>query len=281
MIENLRNVSREMLVNEFSLAHLMVLSLSPPEMVSLAARTGYQAIGLRLIAVTADSPGYPLTFDPTAMRDTKARLDDTGIRVGDIEFVKITPEIDIMSLEPFAAAGAELGARHIIAAPYDPDLGRLAERFGALADLADQYNLSLLLEFFPWTVVPDVRAAIRIVEMAHRSNAGILVDTLHFARSGSRLEHLDLVSPGRFPFVHVCDAMAGGSFTTEQLLHTARSERLPPGEGDIDIRGILERLPADIIIGLEVPMDTLTRERGPEEVARRVRAAAERLISGT
>jgi sugar phosphate isomerase/epimerase len=75
--------------------------------------------------------------------------------------------------------------------------------------------------------------------------------------------------------------MAGGSFTTEQLLHTARSERLPPGEGDIDIRGILERLPADIIIGLEVPMDTLTRERGPEEVARRVRAAAERLISGT
>ena len=107
-------------MNEFSLAHLTVLSLSPPEMVSVAARTGYQAIGLRLIAVTADSPGYPLMFDLPAMRDTKARLNDTGIRVGDIEFVKITPEIDIMSLEPFAAAGAELGARHIIAAPYTP-----------------------------------------------------------------------------------------------------------------------------------------------------------------
>src|SRR5216683_3138786 len=239
-------------MNEFSLAHLTVLSLSPPEMVNVAACTGYQAIGLRLIAVTADSPGYPLMFDPPAMRATKARLDDTGIRVGDIEFIKITPEIDIMSLEPFAAP----------------------------ADLAGQYNLSVLLEFFPWTVVPDVRAATRIVEAADRNNAGLLVDTLHFARSGSRLEHLDLVSPARLPFVHVCDAKAGGPFTTEQLLHTARSERLPPGEGDIDIRGILERLPAGIPIGLEVPMERLTRERGPEEVARHVRAAAGRLISG-
>jgi sugar phosphate isomerase/epimerase len=74
--------------------------------------------------------------------------------------------------------------------------------------------------------------------------------------------------------------VAGESFTTEQLLHTARSERLPPGEGGIDISGILKRLPADIVIGLEVPMDALTRECGPEEVARRVRAAAGRVISG-
>jgi sugar phosphate isomerase/epimerase len=268
-------------MNEFSLAHLTVLSLAPPEMVGVAARTGYDAVGLRLIAVTADSPGYPLMFDPPAMRETKARLDDTGIRVADIEFVKITPEIDIMSLEPFAATGAELGAKHIIAAPYDPDLGRLAERFAALADLAGHYNLSVLLEFFPWTVVPDVLAASRIVETADRRNAGILVDTLHFSRSGSRLEQLDLIAPNRLPFVHVCDAKSGGPFTTEQLLHTARAERLPPGEGDIDIRGILKRLPADIPIGLEAPMDNLTRECGPEEVARRVRAAATRLLAGT
>ena len=268
-------------MNEFSLAHLTVLSLTPPEMVGVAARTGYHSIGLRLIAVTAESPGYPLMFDPPAMRETRARLDDTGIRVGDIEFVKITPGIDITSLEPFAAAGAALGAKHIIAAPYDPDLGRLADRFAALADLAGRYNLSVLLEFFPWTVVPDVLAANRIVETADRRNAGILVDTLHFSRSASRLEHLDLVAPDRFPFVHVCDAKSGGSFTTEQLLHTARSERLPPGDGDIDIRGILERLPTDIPIGLEVPMDNLAHERGAEEVARRVREAAGRLLAGS
>ncbi len=266
-------------MNEFSLAHLTVLSLPPPEMVSVAARTGYQAVGLRLIAVTPDSPGYPLMDDAAAMRETKVRLDDTGLRVGDIEFVKITPDIDIAALEPFAAAGAELGARHIIAAPYDPDLGRLAERFAALADLAGRYNLSVLLEFFPWTVVPNLHEAKRIVDAADRKNTGILVDTLHFARSESRLEDIAAIAPDRLPMVHVCDAKAGRSFTTEQLLHTARAERLPPGEGDINIRDILGRLPSGVPIGLEVPMESLTRERGPEEVARRVLNAAVQLLA--
>jgi sugar phosphate isomerase/epimerase len=266
-------------MNEFSLAHLTVLSLPPPELVSVAARTGYQAVGLRLIAVTPDSPGYPLMDDAAAMRETKVRLDDTGLRVGDIEFVKITPEIDIAALEPFAAAGAKLGARHIIAAPYDPDLGRLAERFAALADLAGRYNLSVLLEFFPWTVVPNLRAARRIVDAADRKNTGILVDTLHFARSESTLEDIAAVAPDRFPMVHVCDARAGRSFTTEQLLHTARAERLPPGEGDINIREILGQLPSGVPIGLEVPMESLTRERGPEQVARRVLNSAVQLLA--
>jgi sugar phosphate isomerase/epimerase len=266
-------------MNEFSLAHLTVLSLPPPEMISVAARTGYQAVGLRLIAVTPGSPGYPLMNDAAAMRETKARLDDTGLRVGDIELVQMTPQIDIAALEPFAAAGAELGARHILAAPYDADLGRLAERLAALADLAGRYNLSVLLEFFPWTPVPDLRAANNILNAANRKNTGILVDTLHFARSDSNLDDIAAIAPDRFPMVHVCDARAGRSFTTEQLLHTARAERLPPGEGDINITDILGRLPSDITIALEIPMQGLTRERGPEAVARRVLDAAVQLLA--
>jgi hypothetical protein len=46
----------------FSLAHLTVLGLPPPEMVRVAARTGYRYVGLRLIAVTDTSPGYALSF---------------------------------------------------------------------------------------------------------------------------------------------------------------------------------------------------------------------------
>ncbi len=212
-------------MNEFSLAHLTVLSLQPPEMVSVAARTGYQAVGLRLIAVTPDSPGYPLMDDAAAMRETKIRLDDTGLRVGDIEFVKITPEIDIAALEPFAAAGAELGARHVIAAPYDPDLGRLAERFAALADLAGRYNLSVLLEFFPWTVVPNLREAKRIVDAADRKNTGILVDTLHFARSESRLEDIAAIAPDRLPICAVWRTFHDGAtaaYGSRRTLATGR-----------------------------------------------------------
>src|SRR5271168_493864 len=115
----------------FSLAHLTVLDLPPTEAVRIAARTGYQYVGLRLIAVTETIPGYPLMDDPSMMRGTKSALADTGVRVLDIEFVKITPEIDVTGLERFVAAGAELGAKYVITAPYDPDLARLADRLGA------------------------------------------------------------------------------------------------------------------------------------------------------
>src|SRR3954454_23244478 len=111
----------------FSLAHLTVLDLPPPEMVRVAARTGYTFVGLRLIAVTDTTPGYPLMHDRAMMRATRAALADTGIRVLAIEFGKIPPEIDVAGREPFVAAGAELGAKHIITAPYDPDLARLAD----------------------------------------------------------------------------------------------------------------------------------------------------------
>ena len=61
-----------------SLAHLTVIGLSPPEVVRVASRTGYQTVGLRLIRVTDKSPGYPLMHDRSMMRATKAAMDDTG-----------------------------------------------------------------------------------------------------------------------------------------------------------------------------------------------------------
>jgi sugar phosphate isomerase/epimerase len=263
----------------FSLAHLTVLDLPPREAVRVAARTGYQYVGLRLIAVTDTTPGYPLMDDPAMMRDTKVALVDTGVRVLDIEFVKITPEIDVATLERFVAAGADLGAKYVITAPYDPDLTRLADRLGAISDLSARYGLRAVLEFFPWTVVPDLSTAVQIVEAAGRTQTGILVDTLHFNRSGSRFEQLDRIPASRLPFVHVCDAPVKAAYTTEELLHAGRAERLPPGEGEIDIRSILRHMPQGIPVALEVPMSAMRAAEGAEAVALRVRQAAERLLA--
>ncbi len=261
-----------------SLAHLTVLSLPPPEMIRVAARTGYQSVGLRLIAVNAESPGYPLMDDKAMLRETRAAMAETGITAGDIEFVRITPDIDVAALEPFLAVGAELGAKCLITAPYDPDLGRLSDRLGAIADLAKPYGLTAMMEFFPWTVAPNIATARRIIEGSGRENVGLLVDTLHFDRSGSTFAELAALPPEWLPFTHVCDAPAEKPTTTEGLLHHARAERLPPGEGGLDILGVLAHLPKGIPVALEVPMEQLTREAGPEEVARRVREAAVRLL---
>src|SRR5438874_2520394 len=162
-------------------------------MVRVAARIGYRGVGLRLIAVTDDSPGYPLMDDAVMMRETQAALADTGLRLSDIELVKITPEIDVAALEPFIAAGAALGARRILTAPYDSDHARLSDNLGAIANLAERHGLSALLEFFPWTTVPDLATAAEIVAAASRPNIGILVDTLHFDRSDSSLSQLESI----------------------------------------------------------------------------------------
>jgi sugar phosphate isomerase/epimerase len=265
-------------MTQFSLAHLTVLSLPPPEAIRVAARAGYQSVGLRLLRVTEQSPGYPLMDDPPMLRETRAAIAETGVGVLDIEFVQLRPETDIAGLKPLLAAGSALGARYLIAAPYDPDLSRLADKFGALCDLAAPFGISVVLEFFPWTVVPGVAEANAIVTAAGRTNSGILVDMLHFDRSASTLDQLDKVDPARLPFVHVCDAPGGANWTVEQLLHTARAERLPPGEGDIPIKQIMSHMPPGIPIGLEVAMTALTAEIGPEAVARRVFNAAAQLL---
>src|SRR6202042_249911 len=263
----------------FSLAHLTVIRLSPPQVIETAARTGYDTVGLRLIGGTETTPAYPLTDDKPLMRAAKAAMAATGVGVLDIEFVRITPEIDVSSLEPFAAAGAELNARYMITSAYDPDLSRFTDRLAAISDLASQYGLRAVLEFFPWTVVPDLNSAVKIVEAAKRRALGILVDTLHFNRSPSAFDELDRISPSRLPYIHVADAPVQASYTTEELLHAGRVERLPPGEGAIDIKRILSHMPQDIPVALGVPMTAMAGAQGDEAVALRVREAAERLLT--
>ena len=136
-----------------------------------------------------------------------------------------------------------------------------------------------MLEFFPWTTVPDLATVAKIVTAASRPNVGILVDTLHFDRSGSSLSQLESIPAEWLPMAHVCDAPAEKPTTVDGLLHTARAERLPPGEGGIDIAAIVRRLPLHTQLALEVPMQRLTGLEGPEAVARRVHDAALRYLT--
>ena len=42
---------------EYSLAHLTVLSLTPPQLVDVAARTGFEGVGVRMTRVTVAPSG--------------------------------------------------------------------------------------------------------------------------------------------------------------------------------------------------------------------------------
>ncbi|MEV0388814.1 TIM barrel protein [Nonomuraea sp. NPDC050643] len=262
--------------HDYSLAHLTALSLSPPELVSAAADAGYRYVGLRMTRVTPHEPHHPLATDPALMRATKVRLAATGIEVLDIELARIAPDDDPADLLRFLEAGAELGARHVITQLPDPDFTRKADRFARLCDLARPLGLTVDLEFPSWTQTPDLTEAVRVLRYAGRPNAGILVDLIHFARSGSSVADLRDLPPEWFRFAHVCDAPATAPATQEDIIHAARFERLFPGEGGIDVHGILAALPPGIPYALEIPRATLVAQVGAKEHARLAITAARR-----
>jgi sugar phosphate isomerase/epimerase len=254
--------------HDYSLAHLTALHLSPPELVEAAASGGYAYVGLRLTRVAADDPMYPLATDAALMRETRARLAATGVKVLDIELARLGPGSQPQDYQAILETGAELGARHVIAQLPDPVRARKIENFAALCDMAQAVGLTVELEFPSWTETPDLAEATRVLRAVNRPNAGMLVDMLHFARSRSSIEDLKKLPREWFRFAHVCDAAAEIPATNEGLIHTARAERLFPGEGGIDVRGILAAMPQDIPYALEIPRVTLSALVGERECAR-------------
>ena len=116
----------------------------------------------------------------------------------------------------------------MIASAYDPDLSRFTSGWRRSATWLRNMGCARCSSSFRGRWFPDLSAALRFVEAAERPALGILVDTLHFNRSASTLDELDRISASRLPFVHVADAPVQESYTTEELLHAGRVERLPP-----------------------------------------------------
>ncbi|WP_245897873.1 sugar phosphate isomerase/epimerase family protein [Pseudoprimorskyibacter insulae] len=233
-------------------------------MIEAAATGGFDAVGLRLLQVTATTPGYPLWQNARMLRETHAAMRATGVQVHDIEFVRLTPDTQVESLLPFLDIGAELCAREVITAPYDPDHARMADKLGRLSEAAGARGLGVVLEFFPWTDIRTVDDALALVSQAG-PNIGVLPDSLHFDRSGSSHITLAELPPERLRFAHLCDAPVRPHYNEAELLFAAREERLLPGTGQIDLTAYLRALPADLPLGIEVPRTkTMHAVGGPE-----------------
>lgn len=237
----------------FSLASLTVLELSPPQMVEVAARAGYSHVGLRLEPATPEEYHYPLVADNDLRRRTMERLRDTGIRVLDVEILRLKPQTVVADFEKLLTVGAEFGATELLVAGNDPDEQRLTDNFAALCDWAAPLGLHPHLEFMPWTDARNLEQALRIVENASRANAAVLVDAFHFDRSASKLEDLAKVPSSRLRYAQLCDVAGPRPSDMAEILRQARNERRFPGEGDCDLLGLLKALPANIPLSLEIP----------------------------
>jgi sugar phosphate isomerase/epimerase len=262
-------------MRHFSLAYLSAHALTPPQVVDVAAQAGYSHVGLRLLPSTAGGASQPLMTDAALLRATQARLRDTGVAVMDLEVLRIGADFDPQSCLPMFETGAALQARAVLAIGEDTDEARLAERFARLCALAVPFGLSIDLEFLPWTTVPDARSALRVLQRAGMpANAGVLVDALHAARSSTTLDDIAALPRAHLHYAQICDAPLGGPFTLAELLHTARLERLLPGEGGIDLRRLFAQLPDDLPVSVEIPHHTRVPQCGELDWARQALQAS-------
>lgn len=237
----------------YSLAYLTSHRCTPAEAIRIAAQTGYQFVGMRLWPNAPGAPQQHLLDQPEALRETLAVQKDTGVGVFDLEIIRINDSFDPHTWDALYDVGAQLQAKAILVAGDDPDEVRLTDNYARLCEVMQPFGMTADLEFMPWTEVKDAKSALRIVQNAGMpSNAGILVDALHFGRSTTTLDDIRTIPRQLLHYAQICDAQAGLDFTVEQMIHTARCERLLPGHGTIDIKGLFDALPTDLPVSVEV-----------------------------
>lgn len=258
-----------------SFAAGMALDVPQREAVAAAASAGYGALGLRFAV-----PGP----DDAALALLREQTDAAGLRVLDIEYVNLTADDDARAWHlRLLEIGAALGAAHLITISSDPDGSRTAARFAALCDAADEAGGPRpALEFMRFTQVRTLAAALEVLDRAGvgPDRAGILVDALHLARSGTSPTAMADVDPALLPYLQICDAPATLPDPDDEraLGHEARHARLLPGDGDLPLGALLRAGPLDAPLSVEVMSDALRDSLPPPERAAAALAATLRVV---
>ena len=259
------------MAKQYSLAYLTVSGCSPSEMIYIAARTGYDFVGLRLIPMGIPGEVAFRPDDKEQISSIGAAFKETGVGLLDLELARIVEDVDPRSYLPAMEVAAEWGARHVISSAWTAsreNRNYVIDRYAEICDLAKPLGLTVNLEFPSFSRLTNLQEAADIVRAADRSNGGILIDTLYFHFSGIRVDELEEL-PGKWiHFLHICDAPENIPEHKEGMVRIARDERLYFGEGCIDFSSILKRLPA-VPLSIELPHAARVGKHGYEEHARR------------
>jgi sugar phosphate isomerase/epimerase len=135
------------------------------------------------------------------------------------------------AFHPYHVTAGELGSGTV-------DIDAAGARLRAVCHSVAQVGLRVAVEAFPWSGVKDVATARSIVEASGAPNAGLMIDVWHFYNSRSTLADLQGLAPEQIVAVQLND----GRVVSDDFLLEARRGRLLPGDGELDIRGLLTGL---------------------------------------
>jgi sugar phosphate isomerase/epimerase len=265
---------------QFSLSHLTLLRQSPPALTELAARAGYDFVGLRVMPLNLPGePIHPLVTDAGLRRRTRAALRNSGVKVLDVELARILPDNDVGRYLPALECAADLGARHVLSSAWSADRNFVRDQFCRLCELARPLNLTVDFEFVTFAAYARLDDAVELLRGSRCPNAGLAVDTLHFARSGHRPEELDDLPTSWFHYAQICDGPIEYSLEEAELKFVAREARWYVGEGSVGVADIVGHIP-NIPYSIELPHACRTAILGDELYALRCLVTARQCLEG-
>jgi len=243
-----------------SLAAGVLPEFAPDVIVDAAAAAGYPASGI--------------WFDPESWTDAvtarvRGALAAAALTALDIEVIWIRSGRGVSDdARRLIAVGGELGARNVLIVSANPDRAETCHQFAALCDLADAAGMRAVLEFLMISEIRTLRDALAVVHEVEHPAGGVLIDALHLQRCGAVPADLAGVDPRLLPYAQLCDGPAALTETTYQsYLTDAVDGRSAPGEGELPLGRLLEQLPPDTPLSLEV-RSRRYREQYPDPVER-------------
>lgn len=255
-----------------SLAAGVLPEFSPEQTVAAASESGWPAVGIWY---------DPATWTPATTIEIRDRIADAGLVALDIEVVWLKPGPDDPAHFVAIDAGAAIGARNVLVVSSEPEPARTAEKLGRLSDHAAGAEMRVCLEFAAFTTVGNLPSALSLLDQAGCENVGLLIDPLHLARTGGSPADLAAIDPHRFPYAQFCDALASGPPPSDvpAIIHEALDLRLMPGDGELPLTDLLEVLPCDTPLSVELRSAAL-RDGYPDatERARALLTATQRWL---
>jgi sugar phosphate isomerase/epimerase len=234
---------------------LSVFGMPPVEHVKLAAALGCGHISTGLTQLPFNPHGYPtwsLRDDARLRRELQSAMRDSGVAIGLGEGFAVRPGQDVRDRQRDLDLMAELGAECVSGVSMEPDLARTHEQFALLAEYARQCGMRATIEFAPPHPVGTLRAALDVIGHVAQSNFGLLLDAMHFFRSGGTVEQLATIDPALIGYAQLCDVPLQP--LEPDYMKEAMFQRRVPGEGELPLAAFVATLPRNVRIGLEVPM---------------------------
>ena len=260
---------------------ISVFGLPPVDFVELAAELGCQHVSTGLASFdfgVEAHPPYSLREDAALRRNLIAALRDTGVSIALGEGLTIRPGRGAADFAADLDLFRELGVMRVNTVSMDPDRARSFDEFARLAELAAQRGMVTTLELAPGLTVPDLATALAAVAHVGRPEFRLLIDTMHWVRSGAGADDLAALDPGLIDYVQLSDAPRAPRFASYH--EEAMFERMVPGEGELDLAGLLAVLPPDRVYALEIPQRAAALAgQAPRERLARCVAATRQLLA--